>query len=253
MHTALRIFICRSCSKCLTADMVAGHRKEKHKQSLTTLQLSSLANYVEENKIFRRQEQVIIPASGGPPVQLIAPPRNALLCQSSQDCVYAVCDKATMQKHAKNVHPQISKDNLLCKEIQVQQLFDSVGRTYFMVDPNTSHQNKDLEKVLNDTFSPSLYVPLVQPSLSPEERRPLIKAMSWDIFMPDLRSDPAQVKAIQMLKEKHGPAECHDIFSALKDLMQAHMDMAATILEGNPHKLTLAKALLHGSQVTDKS
>lgn len=158
-----------------------------------------------------------------------------------------------MQKHAKNVHPQISKDNLLCKEIQVQQLFDSVGRTYFMVDPNTSHQNKDLEKVLNDTFSPSLYVPLVQPSLSPEERRPLIKAMSWDIFMPDLRSDPAQVKAIQMLKEKHGPAECHDIFSALKDLMQAHMDMAATILEGNPHKLTLAKALLHGSQVTDKS
>ncbi|KAG2060957.1 hypothetical protein BDR06DRAFT_966777 [Suillus hirtellus] len=136
-----------------------------------------------------------------PPIQLISPPRNAILCQSSQDCIYAICDKATMQKHAKNVHPQIR-------------------RTYFMVDPNTSYQNKDLEKVLNNTFSPSLYVPLV--------------------------------KAIQMLKEKHSLVECHDIFSTLKELMQAHMDMAATILEGNPHKLTLAKALLHGSQVTDK-
>ncbi|KAG1846986.1 hypothetical protein DFJ58DRAFT_843305 [Suillus subalutaceus] len=253
MHTALRIFICKGCRKCLTADMVAGHRKEKHKQSLTVSQRSSLATYVEENKIYHRQEQVIIPGSGGPPVQLIASPRKAFLCLSSPDCDYVVCDKATMQKHAKNVHSQSSKDLLRCKEIHAQQLFDSVGRTYFMVDPNDSLQNKDLAKVLNDTFVPSLYVPVVQPSLSPEERRPLIKAMSWDVFMPNLRSDPAQVKAIQKLKEKHSPAECHGVLSALKDLMQAHMDMAATILDGNPHKLTLAKALLNGSNVTDKS
>jgi hypothetical protein len=232
--------------------MVAGHRKEKHRQSLTEFQLTSLAKYVKENNVYRRQEQVTIPASGGPPVQLISPPRKALLCLSSPDCVYAVCDKATMQKHAKNVHSQSSKD-LRCKEIQVQQLFDSVGRTYFAVDTSTSHQSKGLTKVLNDAFAPSLYVPLVQPALSPEERRPLIKAMAWDEFMKDLRSDPSQVKAIQKLKDKHSDMECHGIFSALKDLIQSHMDMAATILDGHPHKLTLAKALLNGSNVTDKS
>jgi hypothetical protein len=232
--------------------MVAGHRKEKHRQSLTEFQLNLLAKYVEENNVYRRQEQVIIPASGGPPVQLIAPPRQALLCLSSPDCVYAVCDRATMQRHAKTVHFQSSKD-FRCKEIQVQQLFDSVGRTYFAVDTSTSHQSNGLTKILNDTFAPSLYVPLVQPSLSPEERRPLIKAMSWDEFMPHLRSDPAQVKAIQKLKDKHCDTEGHGIFSALRDLIQAHMDMAATILDGRPHKLTLAKALLNGSNVTDKS
>ncbi|KAG1725720.1 uncharacterized protein EDB91DRAFT_1265497 [Suillus paluster] len=253
-HTALNIFICIACKKSLTAAMVSGHRKAHHNQSLDKIQLQSLDQFVLQYNVYRRQEEVNIPAHAGPPVQLIAPPRPGFLCTQSLDCHYAACTITTMINHGRLVH-KASSNAMTYDHALVQQLFESVGRVYFVVlQPPPSHQPITIRDALSHSFLPSLDLLLVPSSPLPdEERRSLIKVMAWDRFMPDVRSNRSDVKFLDALKARHTEDEFLGFFVALDSLVKAYFAIAPDLLEGNPHSFTICKLILHGDNVTKDS
>ncbi|KAG2358663.1 hypothetical protein BDR07DRAFT_1489182 [Suillus spraguei] len=254
MHTALKIFICMGCKKSLTAAMVPGHRKTHHRQFLNPKQLESLDEFVLKNKIYLRQEDVKIPTHQGPPVQLIAPPRKGMVCVESADCHYAASSIPTMINHGRVVH-RVSKDVMTYEEAFIQQLFESVGRVYFVViQPPPFEKAIDIRKVLANSFPPSVDIPAVPRAAVPdEERRSLIKVMAWDCFMQDVRCQKSQVKILEALKGQHRPEEFNGFFTTLDFLVKAYFHMAPELLEGNSQRFTICKLLLHGDDVKKDS
>lgn len=251
MHTALRIFICMGCSKCLTASMAPGHRKLHHDQSLTAQQLASLQQFAVENSIYLRQEEVKIPAHGGPPVQLMTPPSKGFVCTHSTDCHYAASTIPTMLNHARLVH-KVNKHAATYEEAHIQQLFESVGRVYFVVtQPLPSDQAISIREALTQSFLPSIDAPAVPSSPIPdEERRSLIKVMAWDRLMGKVRSHRPQIATLQNLKARHRPEELGGFFIILDSYIKAYFRMASTLLDGNPQRFTICKLLLNGENVT---
>ncbi|KAG1844369.1 hypothetical protein F4604DRAFT_1937570 [Suillus subluteus] len=254
MHTGIKIFICMGCKKSLTAAMVPGHRKTHHRQSLTPKQLESLDEFVLKNKIYLRQEDVKIPAHQGPPVQLIAPPRKGMVCMQSADCHYAASSIPTMINHGRQAH-RVSKDVMTYEEAFIQQLFESVGRVYFVViQPPPSEKAIDIRNVIANSFPASIDIPAVPRTAVPdEERRSLIKVMAWDCFMQDVRCQKSQVKILETLKGQHRPEEFYGFFTTLDFLVKAYFHMAPELLEGNPQRFTICKLLLHGDDVKKDS
>jgi hypothetical protein len=157
-----------------------------------------------------------------------------------------------MKRHAKLVHGRAAGDARY-RQVSVQNLFDSVGRSYFAVEPVVSDPTDNLKALLMQNFHPSLDVSSIPEVLTPEERRPLLKVMSWDLFMVDVRRHPKEVKAVEALKGKHHHEEHLGLFKAVSMLVANHFHVAGTILDGNPNKLLIAKTLLDGSNVTRQS
>ncbi|KAG1837461.1 hypothetical protein DFJ58DRAFT_734353 [Suillus subalutaceus] len=226
----------QGCKSPLTGNMVAGHLKNKHNHSIATHELDELVKYCIDKKIYGRQEEVKLPAPGGPVIQMIGPPRPGIACTMSTDCPYAVRNLDTMKRHARQIHGRTPAEARYT-QVSVQNLFDSVGRS----------------TLLMQNFHPSLDVPVIPEALTHEERRPLLKVMSWDTFMVDVRRYPKEVKAVETLKGKHHNEEHHGLFKAVSALVANHFHVAGTILDGNPNKLTIAKTLLDGSNVTRQS
>ncbi|KAG2059842.1 hypothetical protein BDR06DRAFT_1002932 [Suillus hirtellus] len=63
--------------------------------------------------------------------------------------------------------------------------------------------------------------------------------------MPDIRMNPVQRKAVDLIKKKHSPEEHGGLLTCLTGAIQDHMTKASRILDGHPHKLTLSKVLLY--------
>ncbi|KAG2737243.1 hypothetical protein P692DRAFT_20823862, partial [Suillus brevipes Sb2] len=203
----------QGCKSPLTGDMVVGHLKNKHSHSVASHESDELAKYCVDKNIYRRQEEVRLPAPGGPVIQMISPPRVGIACTLLTDCQYSVCNLDTMKRHAKLVHGRAAGDARY-RQVSVQNLFDSVGRSYFAVEPVVSDPTDNLKALLMQNFHPSLDVSSIPEVLTPEERRPLLKVMSWDLFMVDVRRHPKEVKAVEALKGKHHHEEHLGLFKA---------------------------------------
>jgi Orsellinic acid/F9775 biosynthesis cluster protein D len=232
--------------------MVAGHLKNKHNYSVAAHKLDELSKYCIDTNIYGRQEEVKLPAPGSPVIQMISPPRVGIACTMAADCHYAVRDLQAMKKHARVMHG-CTPAQARYQQASVQNIFDSVGRSYFTVKSITPEPVDDLRTLLMKNFHPSLDVPAIPEILTPQERRPLLKVMAWDRFMVDVRRYPSEVRAVEKLKGKHDDEEHHGLFKAVSTLMAKHFHMAGTILDGNPNRLTIAKILLDGSNVTRQS
>jgi hypothetical protein len=73
--------------------------------------------------------------------------------------------------------------------------------------------------------------------------------MAWDTFGMDVRGDRKRRRAALDLKSQHTNDEHNGIFVRLAVAVDHHFEKASTILEGHPHKLTLAKILIHGKNI----
>jgi hypothetical protein len=73
--------------------------------------------------------------------------------------------------------------------------------------------------------------------------------MGWDKFEVDLRMNPTQRRAADEIKKKHTEEECGGILTRLASTIRDHMAKASTILDGHPHRLSLAKLLLYGDAI----
>ncbi|KAG1818579.1 uncharacterized protein BJ212DRAFT_1298659 [Suillus subaureus] len=201
-------------------NMVAGHLKNKNNHSIATHKLDELTKYCIDNNIYGRQEEVKLPAPGGPVIQMICLPHVGIACTMLTDYLYAVCNLDTMKRHARQVH---------------------------------GHAPTEARTLLMQNFHSSLDVPVIPETLTPEEQRPLLKVMLWDTFMVDVWQHPREVKAVETLKGKHHQEEHHGLFKAIGTLVVNHFHIASTILNGNPNKLTIAKTLLDGRNITCQS
>ncbi|KAG2335456.1 hypothetical protein BDR05DRAFT_954064, partial [Suillus weaverae] len=245
MHTELKILLCYPCGVALTSNMVASHRK-----NVPSADLQALLNFCSESNLYVKQEQVKLPAPGGPPVQLIAKPSEGLACRASADCTYCVKDLQTMQRHCREKHGTDRLTEIKYRPCLVQRIFTGVCNSYFEIDGNLAlGVVSDLRAALDTTFLPALDVPLVVPADTERERTPLVRCMGWDKFMPDIRMNPVQRQAADQIKKKHSAEEHGGLLSRLAVAIKDHMAKASTILDGHPHKLTLSKVLLYGDAI----
>jgi hypothetical protein len=125
-----------------------------------------------------------------------------------------------------------------------------VGNKYFEVGeglaPATTPNLRDaLERSFLSTLEPAAVVS----ADTERERTPLIRFMAWDTFREDIRQDPKRNRAAHDIKSHHTDIEHDGIFVRLADAVDHHFEKAATILDGNPHRLTLAKILVHGENI----
>jgi hypothetical protein len=139
--------------------------------------------------------------------------------------------------------------NKTYRECQVQRLFSGVGKKFFEISqlkrlaPETAPNLRD---VLEHSFLPALE-PVVVVSVDTErERTPLIRFTAWDTFREDIRQDPERNHAAHDIKSRHTDDEHDGIFVHLTNAVHHHFEKAATILDGHPHKMSLANILLDG-------
>lgn len=219
-----------------------------HQVPSTTLQ--SMLDFCKEFSIYEKPEHVKIPTAGGPPVQLIADPSDGFVCTASVDCSYAVKDMQTMQRHGREKHGTTRLMDIQYRQCQVQRIFTGVGNSYFEIGQNVMPGARpDVKTIIETTFLPSLDVALVLPANTERERTPLMRFMGWDKFEVELRMNPTQRRAADEIKKKHAENECGGILVRLAATVRAHMARASTILDGHPHRLSLAKLLLYGDAI----
>jgi hypothetical protein len=135
-------------------------------------------------------------------------------------------------------------------QCQVQRIFTGVGNSYFATGQNVMPGARpDVKAIIQATYLPTLDVALVVPANTERERTPLMRFMGWDKFEVDLRMNPTQRRAADEIKKKHTEEECGGILTRLASTIRDHMAKASTILDGHPHRLSLAKLLLYGDAI----
>jgi hypothetical protein len=211
----------------------------------------SFLQFCTDNNVYEKPEQVKLPTPKGPAVQLIAATVTGYACNMSTSCNYAVKDLSTMQRHCRETHKSSPLLEARFHTCQVQQLFTGVGNAYFEVDQSlgTIHM-PDLRDVLESSFLPTLQSAIVPPANTERERTPLLRLTGWDTWMHHLRSDPKQKAAANDIKSKHMQEEHGGIFTRLTEAVSDHFKKSSSILDGHPDKLTLAKILMDGRNVT---
>ncbi|KAG2336601.1 hypothetical protein BDR05DRAFT_953250 [Suillus weaverae] len=212
--------------------------------------IASILNFCSENNIYENPQDVLLPTPGGPPVQLIMVSVAGYACNMTADCTYCVKDRDTMMRHCSQKHHGVHPlSNKIYRECQVQRMFSGVGKKFFEIGqlgglaPGTAPNLRD---VLELSFLPALE-PVVVVSVDTErERTPLIRFTAWDTFREDIRQDPKSNRAAHDIKSKHTDNEHDGIFVHLANAVHHHFEKAATILDGHPHKMSLANILLDG-------
>lgn len=166
------------------------------------------------------------------------------------DCTYCVKNQITAQRHCREKHGAPPLSDVRYRECQVQRIFTGVGNRYFEIGqglmPGTT---PDLREALRGSFLSTLEPAVVIQADTERERTPLIRFMAWDTFREDVRQDPKRRRAAQDIKSPHTDGEHNGIFNRLADAVHDHFEKASTILDGHPHKLTLAKILIHGKSI----
>jgi Orsellinic acid/F9775 biosynthesis cluster protein D len=212
--------------------------------------VEAFLNFCSESNLYEKAEDVKLPASGGPPVQLIAEPSEGLACTASAECTYCVKNVEVMQRHGRTKHGASGLREIRYRPCLVQRIFTAVGNSYFEIGANVvSCVRPDLKATLKASFLPTFDVPLVVPADTERERTPLVRCMGWDRFAPEIRMDRAQRRAADEIKKKHTPDEHGGLLIRLAVAIEDHMTKASTILDGHPHRLTLSKILLHGDAI----
>ncbi|KAG1785486.1 uncharacterized protein HD556DRAFT_1314257 [Suillus plorans] len=250
-HSHLRFLICYSCKVALTSGMVSGHRKKHHHAyQVPSSTMESFLDYCSRSNVHEKPEHVKLPTAGGPPVQMIASPVEGFSCTASADCVYAVKDLGTIQRHSREKHSVTGLQEIQYRSCLVQHIFTAVGNSYFEVGQNVIPSARpNLKSTLKATFLPAVELSLVVPANTERERTPLIRFMGWDRFEVELRMNPARRRAAEQIKKKHSDDEFGGILTRLAAAVQDHMARASTILDGHPHRLSLSKILLYGDAI----
>ncbi|KAG1813026.1 hypothetical protein EV424DRAFT_1541900 [Suillus variegatus] len=251
LHIQLRVLICYSCKVALTSGMVSGHRKNHHNAcQVPSATMESFLEYCLQSNVYEKPEHVKIPTAGGPPVQMIASPVEGFSCTASADCVYAVKDLGTIQRHSRSKHGVTGLKGIQYQSCLVQHIFTAIGNSYFEVGQNIAPSARpDIKSTLKATFLPAVELSLVVPANTERERTPLMRFMGWDKFKVELRINPAQRRAAEQIKKKHSDDEFRGILTCLAAAVQDHMTRASTILDGHPHRLSLSKILLYGDAI----
>jgi len=125
-----------------------------------------------------------------------------------------------------------------------------VGNKYFEVGEGLAPATTpNLRDALERSFLSTLESAAVVPANTERERTPLVRFMAWDTFREDIRQDPKRNRAAHDIKSHHTDVEQDGIFVRLTNAVDDHFEKAATILDGNPNKMTLAKILVHGRNI----
>ncbi|KAG2121482.1 hypothetical protein DEU56DRAFT_927410 [Suillus clintonianus] len=216
--------------------------------------LQAVLDFCSKSKVYTKPQHVKLPAAGGPPVQLLGDPSDGLACKASSECEYCVRDLQTMQRHRREKHGSTALGEVCHRPCKVQRLFTGVGGSFFEIGQKIlPGARPNLKETLKATFLPAIDVPLVVPADTERERTPLVKFMGWDKFQNDVRMNPAQRRAAEQIKKKHTEEEHGGIFPRLAIAIQDHFVRAATILDGHPQRLSLAKILIHGDAIPRES
>ncbi|KAG2092333.1 uncharacterized protein F5147DRAFT_657735, partial [Suillus discolor] len=211
---------------------------------------SCVSEYCSQSNVHEKPEHVKLPKAGGPPVQMIASPVEGFSCTASADCVYAVKDLGTIQRHARERHGATGLKEIQHRSCQVQHIFTAVGNSYFEVGQNVLPSARpDVKSTLKATFLPAVDLSLVVPANTERERTPLMRFMGWDKFEVEIRMNPKQRRAAEEIKKKHSDDEFGGILTCLAVAVRDHMTRASTILDGHPHRLSLSKILLYGEAI----
>jgi hypothetical protein len=166
------------------------------------------------------------------------------------ECTYCVKDQVTAQRHCREKHGGGPLSEVRRRECKVQQLFAGIGKKYFEVGEGLAPGvPPNLRDTLKRSFLSTLESAMVVPMNTDRERTPLVRFMAWDTFGMDIRGDPKRRRAALDLKSQHTSDEHNGIFVRLAVAVDHHFEKASTILEGHPHKLTLAKILVHGKNI----
>ncbi|KAG2071707.1 hypothetical protein BDR04DRAFT_1117533 [Suillus decipiens] len=96
--------------------------------------LEAFLRFCSESNVYAKPEQVKMPVSGGPPVQLLADPVKCVACMALPKYTYYIKDKEIMQKHSRK-SMQLA---FLGRSSIILTLFSifSVGNTYFNISQN---------------------------------------------------------------------------------------------------------------------
>ncbi|KAG6369869.1 hypothetical protein JVT61DRAFT_13430 [Boletus reticuloceps] len=251
LHPALSILLCRECRVALTSQMVPGHRKVHHGETTSPKALAAFTTFCEEKRVFNKPEQVTPPQPGGPPVEGISGPVDGFSCTVDKSCLYSVKDYSSMQRHNREKHKGPAMGEIRSRSTKVQTLFTGVGRVYFEVSPLAASAGQGNLKAAVTRALPALHEadegPL--PAVEDREPPPLIRAMDWDNFHPELRADRRTRDPVIALKDRHKENEHSGIFVRLQRLVVSYTKLAASCLDGHPQKLTATKVLVYGRAI----
>ncbi|KAG2139941.1 hypothetical protein BD769DRAFT_1663117 [Suillus cothurnatus] len=212
--------------------------------------VQAFLDFCTKAKVYSKQEEVKLPAPGGPPVQLIADPSQGLACITSAECTYCTKHVKTLQRHGRQKHGSSGLMEIQYKPCLIQHIFTSIANLYFEIgDSVLPGIRPDLKAMLKASFLPAFNVPLVVLADTEQERTPLVKCMGWDKFMPNVHMNPAQRQAVEQIKKKYSEEEHGSLLSCLAIAIKDHMEKASTILDGHPHRLSLLKILLYGDAI----
>jgi hypothetical protein len=119
-------------------------------------------DFCTEAKVYFKQEEVKLPAPGGPPVQLIADPSQGLACIALAECTYCAKHVETLQRHSRQKHGSSGLMEIQYKPCLIQRIFTSIANLYFEIrDSVLPGIRPDLKAMLKASFLLAFDVPLV--------------------------------------------------------------------------------------------
>ncbi|KAI9461354.1 hypothetical protein HD554DRAFT_2176321 [Boletus coccyginus] len=252
-HCTLNILLCCDYKVALTSQMVFGHCKNHHSHSIAPNILEAFIAFCGKKEVFMKPEEVVLPKPRGPPVEGISDPVDGYCCTTERECPYSMKDCSSMQCHNREKHRSVVMSDICLRAAKVQTLFTAVGKVYFEVIPLAVSPQSGyggLKATVNRVL-PALNDILEESCPTSEDREPppLIRAMAWDKFLPELHANRRMCNPVITLKDWHKENEHGGIFVRLQCTITTYGNLAASCLDGHLQKMTIAKVLIYGQAI----